>query len=258
MTQMLQVHGILGRPLKLGVGDVGQAARTGPLNSDSLRTFLKSKTFLGGLADPALDTLIRRGHVKKYSTGEVICRRQERGDSLMLIIKGLIKVANDNPDGKEIVLNFLGAGDAYGEMAVFGGETRSADAIALEASEVFTVYARDLLPVLAAHPQALFEIVQVLCEKLRDASAAIEDNSLDMRRRLARGLLRLALQHGKTSKEGIRVNLTMSQSELAAYLGLSRENVNRLLGQLREAKVIRKEGAQIVVTDERALSEIAE
>ena len=124
----------------------------------------------------------------------------------MLIIKGLIKVANDNPDGKEIVLNFLGAGDAYGEMAVFGGETRSADAIALEASEVFTVYARDLPPVLAAHPQALFEIVQVLCEKLRDASAAIEDNSLDMRRRLARGLLRLALQHGKTSKEGIRVN----------------------------------------------------
>ena len=137
-------------------------------------------------------------------------------------------------------------------------KTCSADAIALEASEVFTVYARDLLPVLAAHPQALFEIVQVLCEKLRDASAAIEDNSLDMRRRLARGLLRLALQHGKTSKEGIRVNLTMSQSELAAYLGLSRENVNRLLGQLREAKVIRKEGAQKVVTDERALSEIAE
>ena len=249
MIQMLQVHGILGRP---------QATGTSSPNSDSLRTFLKSKTFLGTLSAPALETLIRRGHVKKYSAGEVICRREERGDSLMLIIRGLIKIANDNPDGKEIVLNFLGAGDAYGEMAVFGGETRSADAIALQASEVFIVYARDLLPVLAAHPQALFEIVQVLCEKLRAASSAIEDNSLDMRRRLARGLLRLALQHGKTSKEGIRVNLTMSQSELAAYLGLSRENVNRLLGQLREANVIRKEGAQIVVTDERALSEIAE
>jgi CRP/FNR family transcriptional regulator, cyclic AMP receptor protein len=90
------------------------------------------------------------------------------------------------------VLNFLGTGDTYGEMAVFGGQTRTADAVALEDSEAFTVYARDLLPVLAEHPQALFEIVQVLCEKLQAASAAIEDSSLDMRRRVARGLLRLA------------------------------------------------------------------
>ena len=79
-----------------------------------------------------------------------------------------------------------------------------------------------------------------------------------MRRRLARGLWRLAQQHGKTSKAGIRMNLTLSQSELAAYLGLARENVNRLLGQLREANVIRKEGTQIVVTDELALCEIAQ
>ena len=253
---MLQVHAIVGRAHQQDVGEQRQEGRT--LVSDHLRSFLKNTTFLGSLADSALETLIHRGHVKKYSAGEVICRRQERGDSLMLIIKGLIKIANDNPDGKEVVLNFLGTGDTYGEMAVFGGQMRTADAVALEESEVFTVYARDLLPVLAAHPQALFEIVQVLCEKLHAASAAIEDNSLDMRRRVARGLLRLASQHGRTGKGGIRVNLTLSQSELAAYLGLSRENVNRQLGQLKGANVIRKEGAQIVVTDEFALSEIAE
>jgi CRP/FNR family transcriptional regulator, cyclic AMP receptor protein len=255
---MLHVHAIGGEPHHPDFGGVGQAKRTGSLNSDRLRSFLKDTTFLGSLSDTALETLVYRGHVKKYSAGEVICRRRERGDSLMLIIKGLIKIANDNADGKEIVLNFLGMGDTYGEMAVFGGQTRTADAVALEASEVFTVYARDLLPVLAAHPQALFEIVHVLCEKLKAASATIEDNSLDMRRRVARGLLRLALQHGRTGKGGIRVNLTLSQSELAAYLGLSRENVNRQLGQLKEANVIRKEGSQIVVTNESALNEIAE
>ena len=66
-----------------------------------------------------------------------------------------------------------------------------------------------------------------------------------MRRRLLRGLWRLAQQHGKTSKAGIRVNLTLSQRELAASLGLARENVNRLLGQLREANVIREEEHKI-------------
>src|SRR5262245_47980482 len=179
---------------------------TGPLRSSDLRIFLKNQTFLGSLSDAALDTLLRRGHTKKYSAGDVICRRQDRGDTLMLIIAGLIKITNSNADGKEIVLNFLGSGDTYGEMAVFDGQTRTADVIAVEDAEVFTVHGRDLLPLLSANPQTLLEIVQVLCEKLRAASATIEDNSLDMRRRLARGFLRLALQHGQTIKDGIRVN----------------------------------------------------
>ena len=135
---MFQVQEISRRSLPPAVAKAGHLARTGgdPIG-DRLRLFLKTKTFLGGLSDAALDALIRRGHVKKYLAGEVICRRQERGDSLMLIMRGLIKIANDNPDGKEVVLNFLGTGDTYGEMAVFGGQTRTADAVALEESESF-------------------------------------------------------------------------------------------------------------------------
>jgi CRP/FNR family cyclic AMP-dependent transcriptional regulator len=259
VTPMLQVQENSGRSCHAEIaGSKAGPISRGLLTADRVRLFLKNQTFLGSLSEAALDTLLHRGHTKKYSAGDVVCRRQDRGDTLMLIIEGLIKITNSNADGKEIVLNFLGSGDTYGEIAVFDGHTRTADVIAVEDAEVFTVHGRDLLPLLCANPQTLLEIVQVLCEKLRAASATIEDNSLDMRRRLARGLLRLALQHGQTTKNGIRVNLMLSQSELAAYLGLSRENVNRQLGQLKEANVIRKEGAQIVVTDEIALSEIAE
>jgi CRP/FNR family transcriptional regulator, cyclic AMP receptor protein len=155
------------------------------------------------------------------------------------------------------VLNFLGVGDITGEIAVLDGKERTADAVALEACEVFVVYARDLLPVLSAHPAALLEIIQLLCEKLRSTSAIIEDNTLEMRGRTARGLLRLAQQHGRTSKEGIRLDLTVSQAELGGYLGLSRENVSRQLGQLRDANVITIHGSQIIITDEQGLTVIA-
>ena len=220
--------------------------------------FLKDRSFLGSLSDAALDAVVRRGHIKTYSAGDFICRREEHGDTLIVIIAGWVKITNCTPDGKEIVLNFLGPGDTSGEIAVFDGKGRTADAVALEATEAFVVYARDLLPMLTAHPQAMLEIVQSLCERLRVASAIIEDNSLDMRRRIAKGLLRLALQYGRITKQGIRVGLAVSQSELGAYLSLSRENVNRQLGQLRDARVIRNEGQQIIVTDEFALREIAE
>jgi CRP-like cAMP-binding protein len=49
-----------------------------------------------------------------------------------------------------------------------------------------------------------------------------------------------------------------SQTELGNYLGLSRANVSRQLGQLKDAKVIRIEGADIIVIDEAGLSEIAD
>jgi CRP-like cAMP-binding protein len=142
-------------------------------------------------------------------------------------------------------------------MAVLNAALRTADAIALERSEVFVLHARELLPALAAHPQALLEVGQLLCDRLRSASVIIEDNSLDMHRRVARGLLRLARQHGRTGREGIRVGITVSQSELGAYVGLSRENMSRVLRRLREDDVVRAARGQIIICNEPALARMA-
>ena len=175
----------------------------------------------------------------------------------MVLLAGRIKVLNVNVDGKEVVLNFLGVGDITGEIGALDGNERTADMVALETCEVFAVYARDLLPTLTGHPTALLEIIQILCEKLRSASAMIEDNTLEMRARTARGLLRLARQHGRTSKNGVRLQLTMSQTELGSYLSISRENVSRQLGRLRDANVITVNEQQIIIRDEEGLAEIA-
>jgi CRP/FNR family transcriptional regulator, cyclic AMP receptor protein len=224
---------------------------------DRVRPFLRNNTFFGGLPDGALDALIRRGHTRKFARGDAICRRGEPGDSVMVLLQGRVKVSNVNVDGKEVVLNFLGVGDITGEIGALDGNERTADAAALEPCEVFAVHARDLLPTLTAHPAALLEIIQILCEKLRSASAIIEDNTLEMRARTARGLLRLARQHGRTSKNGVRLQLIMSQTELGSYLSISRENVSRQLGRLRDANVITVNDQQIIITDADGLAEIA-
>ena len=79
-----------------------------------------------------------------------------------------------------------------------------------------------------------------------------------MRARVARGLLRLARQHGQKGAEGICLQLAFSQAELGGYLGLSRPNVSRQLGQLKEANVIMIDGTQIVITDDECLTAIAD
>jgi CRP/FNR family transcriptional regulator, cyclic AMP receptor protein len=226
--------------------------------SQRLRSFLKSHTFFGGLPDAALDALVRKGHTKSYAKGDIIFRRGDPGDRLTVIVSGRIKIANVNANAKEVVLNFLEAGDINGEIAVLDGNERSANAVALEDSEVVVILGRDLMPVLVAHPQAMLEIMQILCQRLRAVSAIVEDSTLAMRGRVAKGLLRLARQHGRTSKDGIRLQLTLSQNDLGKYLALSRENVSRQLRYLRDAHVIRLEGAQVVIINETTLAALAE
>jgi CRP/FNR family transcriptional regulator, cyclic AMP receptor protein len=239
-------------------GDYWRMAMTRDLSLiERIRPFLRNNTFFGGLPDATLDVMIGRGHTKNYAKGEIVCRRGEPGDSLMVLLSGRMKVTNINADAREVVLNFLGVGDINGEIAALDGKERTADVIALEACEVFVVLARDLLPLLTAHPATLLEIIQLLCEKLRSTSEIIEDNTLEMRGRTARGLMRLAQQHGRRSATGIRLHLTMSQTELGAYCNLSRENVSRQLGRLRDANVIRIHSSQIIIIDEQGLSVIA-
>lgn len=221
------------------------------------RKFLTDATFIGRLEPALLDNVMKRAQLRTLAKGDTVYRRGDQGDSLMVIITGRLKIWNTTADAREVVLNFLGPGDINGEIAVLDGGARTATATALQPTEVMVLYRRDLMPVLEQQPAALVEVVQVLCEKLRAASEIVEDVQRTMRARVASGILRLARQHGKQSKDGVAFDLKASQSDLGAYLGLSRENTSRQLGHLRDAGLLTMTGTAITIKDLDALSELA-
>lgn len=215
--------------------------------------FLKGGTFLGVLPDAALQTLVRAGRARKYAQDEVICRRGDEGDSVLVVLSGSLKIKNTTHDGRDVGLNFLGVGDVAGEIALLDGGERTADIIALEETEVFVIHRRDVMPKLTLYPEAMLAIVEVLCDKLRAATAMIEDSTHHMNGRVARGLMRLAQQHGRRRENRTRINLKLSQAELGSYLGLSRANVSRQLSELKARGAIEINGAYIVIVDESLL-----
>ena len=225
---------------------------------DRSREALKALSFLGGLPDPVLDQLASRAHVKRYKKGETIFARDATAESLMILLAGRAKISNITNDAREIVLNFLGKGDVVGEIAILDGAPRTASAIAIEDTEALILYRRDLLPTLLQNPDAMLELIKILCEKLRATSAIVEENTLPMAARAAAGLLRLADQHGLMVKDGILIDLKLSQRDLGNYLGLSRENVSRQLGLFRDIGLLRIEGPQILIIDPDALRRYCE
>jgi CRP-like cAMP-binding protein len=230
-----------------------------PSRPEVLRSFLVGNTPLGALPEAALEVLVRKGRTRTFAKGDVIYRRGEPGDSLMVILSGRVKITNVNADAREVVLAFQGAGDVVGEIAVLSSRHRTANTVALEATQAFVIPGRDLLAALAVNPQAMIEMSQMLCEKLQAASAIIEDRTLAMQGRTAKGLLRLADQHGRRTRDSsIRIDLMLTQDDLGKYLGLSRANVSRQLRYLKDANVIKIEGAHVVIIDESGLAELAE
>jgi CRP/FNR family cyclic AMP-dependent transcriptional regulator len=223
-----------------------------------IRAFLANNTVLGRLPNAALDALLGKGQVKDFVKGAVIYRRGDPGDSLLFTLKGRIKLATTNMGGKEVVLHYVGEGEIFGEIAALDGKERAADALALEASQIFFVYARDLLPTLMSHPHAMLAVLRGLCEKIRLAATIIEDNTLEMRWRTARGLFRLARHHGRAVGSDGFLRLTISQEELGKYLGATRANVNRQLSELKTAKLITITGTEITIIDVKGLQEIAQ
>ncbi len=218
---------------------------------------LKSLDLLGALPEQSLATLSSNGHAMAYGAGDVIFRRGDPGDYLLIITRGRVKVVNTTANAREIVLNFLGPGDVLGEIAVLDGGARTTDAIAAEPTHAFQLARRDVLAVLAAHPEALMALLAKLCAKLRAASEMAEERLLSMTGRCAAGLLRLARQHAGKAKDGTLVDLTVTQKDLGNYLGLSRENTSRQLGMLKDQGVIRMAGGRIVIVDQGALQALA-
>jgi CRP/FNR family transcriptional regulator, cyclic AMP receptor protein len=221
------------------------------------RKFLTDATFIGRLEPASLENVMKRAQLRTLAKGDTVYRRGDQGDSLMVIVSGRLKIWNTTADAREVVLNFLGPGDINGEIAVLDGGVRTATATALEQTEVVVLYRRDLMPVLEQQPAALVEVMHMLCEKLRAASEIVEDVQRTMRARVASGILRLARQHGKQTKDGIVFDLKASQSDLGAYLGLSRENTSRQLGYLRDGGLITTAGTAVTVIDIDALGELA-
>jgi CRP-like cAMP-binding protein len=117
----------------------------------SVLDFLKANSFLGALPDDALDRLFQAGHIKTYSRGQMIHQRGDPGEFLLVIVAGRIKITNIGPGAREIVQNVLAPGDVHGEIALLDGGARSAAATALEDTQAFGLFRRDLLPVLKSN-----------------------------------------------------------------------------------------------------------
>jgi CRP/FNR family cyclic AMP-dependent transcriptional regulator len=200
------------------------------LREPQIRDALADSEVFGALADDELDGLISRGRTATYSRGAVVFRKGDPGEDLMIVLEGRVKLSSTSVSGNEVIFDFIGAGRCFGEGALLGAKTRRHEAIAVKVSAVFALQHRDVLACLEQHPEVAVRTIRVLCERLSRAMEMFEDRTQhDLSSRTARALLRLASEYGSREGDVLRIGLKISQSEIAALVGATREKVNRQL-----------------------------
>jgi CRP-like cAMP-binding protein len=219
---------------------------------------LGESEIFGALYEDELKALARLGTTARHPAGRILFERGDPGDSLMIVLEGRVKISSLSADGREIVLNFIDPGQVFGEIALLDGKPRTAGATTLEPSELFVLKRQAVLSFLEEKPLVAIRLIGVLCQKLRRTTQMLEDKILlNMAPRVARGLLRLAAEHGRRTAEGVLIDMKLSQSELGAYVGLSRENVNRQLSAWRDGGIVSLRGGRVLIHAPKDLEALA-
>jgi CRP-like cAMP-binding protein len=189
---------------------------------ESRRSGEPPETF-GSLPRALAQELAARATTRRYRRGEYICHAGEAATRLFVVETGRIAIAVRARDGRESVAAVLGPGALFGELPFFDGEPRSSDARALTAVLLGEVVYDAVREVIDRQPSLLWDVALILTRRLRDTDEALADAMfLDVTGRTAKRLLQVAGADNEFS-------LPVTQEELAAMVGASRERVNKAI-----------------------------
>jgi CRP/FNR family transcriptional regulator, cyclic AMP receptor protein len=220
---------------------------------------LRRVSLFSELSPEELEKVARVAVPRSYPAGSIILREGDPGDTCYILRSGTARVVRQHPDGRAITLTNLGSGEIFGELAMFGGEVRSATVEAVDDVRAVAILAGDLKRLLGEHPEIAVKLLGALAERLRETNARISRQSFQkVSSRVAGVLVELAEtgtrtggdQAGATAGE---VTVRSTQADLAQLAGTSREAASRFLATLQRAGVLTTKRGRIVVHDPAAL-----
>jgi CRP/FNR family cyclic AMP-dependent transcriptional regulator len=180
------------------------------------------------LADATLAQIASGGITRAFPKSTVLIHDGDVGDSLYIILSGRVKVYASNQEGKEVVIDFHGPGEYVGEMSL-DGAPRSASVVTTEPTTCAIVNRAQFREFLLSHPDFALHLIEKLIHRVRVATENVKSLALsDVYGRLVRLLNTLA----QPSDGGWVVPEKLTQQEIAARVGASRDMIGKLIKDL--------------------------
>ena len=206
---------------------------------------------VGVRTTPEIEQLLNAAHEKRFDAKSTIMREGDGADSLYYILEGSVTVLMEDENGDELILAYLGPGEFFGELGLFGDQGRSAWVRARTECEVAIMSYQQFGDLCRETPDLLLQLTAQIARRLRETSRKVGDLAfLDVTGRIAHALLNLTKDsEAMTHPDGWLVRIT--REELSRLVSCSREMAGKVLKDLESQGLIHVEGKNIVIYGER-------
>jgi CRP/FNR family transcriptional regulator len=222
--------------------------------SENTAQLLSGVSIFSGLTEEQLVELASVAVPRRWTSGEVIFREGDSGDTCYVVQDGSVRVTRNHSDGRTITLAELRPGDLFGELAMFDSERRSATVEAVEDTTGVALLAGDMRRLLLRHPEISIKLLSAFADRLKEANERISRQSFQTVASRVAGVL---LAHTETLEaEGAapqNVLIRSTRAEIAQLAGSSRESVSRFLATLERAGLVTSGRGKVVIHDPAAL-----
>lgn len=211
---------------------------------------LKLIPLFSELSDSQLDEISKFAVRQMFKKDNMVLIEEEVGSTMFVILSGRVKISRISDEGREVILSILVDGDFFGEMSILDGQTRSANAVTLEDTELLIIRREYFLQMLHDYPQIAINLLKELAHRLRRSDAQIKSLSLqNALGKVASTLLRIADDSGIIKQGQVEIAHLPPQQDLANMAGTSRETISRVIKSLNQLGYVRKEGSKLMILD---------
>lgn len=198
------------------------------------------------LAPADTDKLTAHCQTRTYPANAILITEGDQTDSLYVIVDGEVKVFANDDSGKEVILNILGPGEYFGEIALVDDQPRSASVMTLAPTKVMIISKSNFKKCLEENPDMSFNLIRALTKQVRALTDSVKNLALmDVYGRVAHTLLDLA--DDVDGKQVIEQKLT--HQDIANMVGASREMVSRILKDLSTGGYITVDKKHITINE---------
>jgi CRP/FNR family transcriptional regulator len=226
-----------------------------PSTSESPSLDWNSIPYFAGLDDRALARVEQAAHVHRYQAGAVIFNEGDPCAGFHKIVEGLVRIYRVNTGGRLHTLSLLSAPSTFNEVAAVDGSFNPFNAVAVTSTQVLVISHTNLLNLMATERTLLSNTVQALARLNRDYLERLEDMTF---RTIPSRLAKLFLHENTYADQICATPSQLTQEEMAAILGTTREVVGRALRGLMNAGLLRKKGRYFYISDRDGLEYLAE
>lgn len=206
----------------------------------------------------SVQRLMENGRLRHYRRGSYLFSQDDDSESLMFLHEGRVEISSLSPTGQRQWLTTIGPPQFFGEVGVLGEVPRSASALAIEDSIVWSISGERFVEFLLDHREATRSFLRALARQVQAYGALVDDLLfLDLRGRVAKRLVGLVSPSlDQPASNGTPLPL-ITQADLASLAGGSREHVSRILSDFQKRGFVQKEGRRYVIANIKGLVKLA-